>query len=214
LKFRGGSEKNYILKYAHRTYVGEGCHLVEYPDGREMLVNTGGIERIVGTGQNGAIGGNYSAHSSVTSEKVIRELATRRGITETEARSIVYDMGLIAQNMILNGELYGIPHVGVLYLKCEPGHRQRLKLRTTSIIRSLFDLNGHGIYNYEDAIHDARREVQSRRYGKPIKPYVPKTKRYTDKKYVIEHIPTEHGERRRVRFIVEPPKEKTPRRGS
>lgn len=202
--------KAIILKYSQRTYVGEGCHLVEYRDGREMLIRTGGPERIVGAIAHGRAGGNDNAHSSVTAEKVIRMLAERRGITETEARSIVYEMGHIAQDMILNGELYGIPFVGVIYLKCEPGHRQRLKMRTTELIRSLFDLNGTGIYNYEDAIYDARQEVRSRKYGKLVKPYVPRAKRYTDKQYVIESIPTEHGIRRRVRFVVEP-KKKTSR---
>ena len=205
-RWREGSETDYVNKYGERTYVGKGCHMVTTDDGRDQLVRTGGKERLVGTSANGAIGANYSAHASVTAEKVIRRLASKRGITESQAREIVYEIGRIGQDMILAGELFGIPHVGVLYLKCEPSHRQTLKLRTTSIIRSLFDLNGQGVYSYDDAIYDARQETLSRKYGGNVKPYIPRTKKYTDKKYVIEHVPTEHGIKRRVRFLVEAPR--------
>ena len=204
--WREGSEAAYVNKYGERTYVGSGCHLVTTDDGRDQLVKTGGKERLVGTSANGAIGANYSAHASVTAEKVIRRLASKRGITETQAREIVYELGRIGQDMLLSGELFGLPFVGVLYLKCEPNHRQVLKLRTTPIVRSLFDLNGQGVYSYEDAIYDARQENLSRKYGGNVKPYIPRTKKYTDKKYVIEHVPTEHGIKRRVRFLVEAPR--------
>lgn len=205
VQWREGSEKAYVAKYAEKTYVGDGCHLVTNDAGQEQLVYTGGPERLAGTTANGAIGANYSTHASVTAEKVIRRLAHARGIPEDKAREIVYALGRIAQDMLLAGEIFGIPYVGVIYLQCRPDHSQRLRLRTTSMLRSLFDLNGQGIYNYEDAIYDARAENLLRKYGGKVKPYIPRTKKYTDKKYVVEHVPTEHGTRRRVRFVVETP---------
>lgn len=204
--WREGSEKEYVAKYAEKSYVGDGCHLVTNDAGQEQLIKTGGPERLAGTTANGAIGANYSTHASVTAEKVIRRLAHSRGIPEDKAREIVYALGRIAQDMLLAGEIYGIPFVGVLYLQCRPDHSQRLRLRTTSMLRSLFDLNGQGIYNYDDAIYDARAENLLRKYGGKVKPYIPRTKKYTDKKYVIEHIPTDHGTKRRVRFVVETPR--------
>lgn len=187
----------------------EQLQIVNMEDGTQRVVRiTEGGNARVGDAKDGAILGGGKTAASITAEPFIEAWAEKHELTYNDAKKILYSIGAMAQEWILQGKLFGIPHVGVLYLKASVDmHRQYMCLRTSPLMQSYMDLNGHGVYCYEDALHDVKVQNTRKRYntepGVDVQPYVPKAQRYSRNKYVIECIETPNGPVRRVRFLVE-----------